>query len=281
MDQQSREAIGRQLQLRIDSKSLQLPMLPRVTSEVLALINDSDSDAAALAQLIQRDQALAGHVMRIANSAAYSPTTKMTSLQQATARLGMQAISEIALAATMGPKLFDTPGFENLVSDIWTSSLATALWAKEIARLGRRNVESAFLSGLLFQIGKPVVLQAVLEIAAELSLQPDTEMVTVLISEQQKRAGLSLADYWQLPSAVQETIQFVDTPEASGPSRAVVDTVRASQLFSAITLGDRNYQLDVLSVNDDLIALNLYEQDIEQLLAKADLVHAMIEALNL
>ena len=132
MEQAIIETISQQLEQRIGNKSLVLPMLPQVITQVLSLVNDVDSDASALAKLIQSDQALAGHVMRIANSAAYSPNAKMTSLQQAIARLGMQNIAEIAMAATMGPKMFQAEGFESLIKEIWESSLATAVWAREI-----------------------------------------------------------------------------------------------------------------------------------------------------
>ena len=126
MNASSGDFISQQLEQRIESKSLTLPMLPQVTTQVLALVNNIDSDALELAKLIQSDQALAGHVMRIANSAAYSPNSDITSLQQAIARLGMQNIAEIALAATMGPSMFSAEGFEDMVKRLWQSSLATA-----------------------------------------------------------------------------------------------------------------------------------------------------------
>ena len=70
MNASSGDYISQQLEQRIETRSLTLPMLPQVTTQVVALVNNIDSDALALAKLIQSDQALAGHVMRIANSAA-------------------------------------------------------------------------------------------------------------------------------------------------------------------------------------------------------------------
>ena len=85
----------------LTENQIEVPMLPDVANQVLVLSNDPDSDAAQLAKLIQSDQSLAGHVMRIANSAAYTPNASMVSLQQAVARLGMNLITEIALAASL------------------------------------------------------------------------------------------------------------------------------------------------------------------------------------
>ncbi|MBN4055172.1 HDOD domain-containing protein [bacterium AH-315-K03] len=281
MDQQVIEVISEKLSQRIANKKLSLPMLPQVTTQVLSLVNDVDSDAAALAKLIQSDQALAGHVMRIANSAAYSPMAKMTSLQQASARLGMQNIADIAMAATMGPKLFQVPGFEDMVSEIWKASLATAVWAREIARQGRRNVESTFLCGLLCQIGKPVVLQTVLEIAKDLNESADPQDVSQLIERFQVEVGSSLAEHWQLPVAVGNTIRFIDIEGPAEEVQDIVDSIKAARIFSAITLTDRHYDLDLISTDPHIVETNLYSDDIQQLLEKTDAIHETVEALLL
>ena len=54
----------------IDSRGLLLPPLPGVAAEVMASSLDDDADTARLAQLIQTDQGLAGHVLRVVNSPA-------------------------------------------------------------------------------------------------------------------------------------------------------------------------------------------------------------------
>ncbi|RMF17534.1 MAG: HDOD domain-containing protein, partial [Gammaproteobacteria bacterium] len=67
-------------------------MLPEVVHKVIQITADPESGAADLVKVIQGDQALAARVMRIANSAAYSPTASIVSLQQAIARLGMLVV---------------------------------------------------------------------------------------------------------------------------------------------------------------------------------------------
>ncbi|ARN76025.1 HDOD domain-containing protein [Oceanicoccus sagamiensis] len=280
MDQASIDTISQQLEKRIAMKALALPMLPQVTTQVLSLVNDVNSDAAELAKLIQSDQALAGHVMRIANSAAYSPNAKMTSLQQAIARLGMQNMSEIAMAATMGPKMFNTKGYEELVKGIWISSLATAVWAREIARQGRRNVESTFLCGLLFQIGRPVVLQTVLDIAKDDDMDIEQEVVAQLMERYQAQVGSELADHWLLPSAVKDTILGI-AGQGSGASADIVATVKAARTFAACTTADRQYDEAALSADATIVDINLYADDVQQLLEKSDSVHDTISELSL
>ncbi|MGK0339106.1 MAG: HD-like signal output (HDOD) protein, partial [Candidatus Azotimanducaceae bacterium] len=73
---------------QLDRNEITLPVLPEVAATVIQLSTSEDVDAQQLANLIQGDMSLAGHVMRVANSALYRPVTPFVSLQQAITRLG-------------------------------------------------------------------------------------------------------------------------------------------------------------------------------------------------
>lgn len=273
--------INAQLQDDISNQNLQLPMLSQVTSQVLILVNDADSNAGDLSKLIQSDQALAGHVMRIANSAAYSPVAKMTSLQQAITRLGMQTIAEIAMAATMGPKLFVVPGFETFIADLWLSSLSIAVWSKEVARGARHNVESAFLSGLLFQIGRPAVLQVALKYCQQHSQTLDIATAEQLINAHQQEVGLVLAQQWQLPMAVVDTIRKINDSALVDNGGPVANAVRAASAIVSHYKDLGAYDLDALVADPAIMAMNMYRSDVEGLLKKAEAIKETIEVLTL
>ena len=52
---------------------VEVPILPEIANKAFMLANNKESDASQMAQLIQSDPSLAGHVMRIANSAGCQP----------------------------------------------------------------------------------------------------------------------------------------------------------------------------------------------------------------
>ena len=58
---------------RVKNGKLDIPLLHDVAYQVLSATSSGDADAGRMADLIHRDQALATHVLRIANSAAYLP----------------------------------------------------------------------------------------------------------------------------------------------------------------------------------------------------------------
>ena len=73
---------------RIETGAVEVPLLPKVASEVLTMVYDPNAEASKLAGLIHQDQALAAHVIRVANSPAYMPRNPVVSLQHAVAMLG-------------------------------------------------------------------------------------------------------------------------------------------------------------------------------------------------
>ena len=95
------ETCRKVLTRRIDSDELRLPVLPQVAGQVVALSNDPNAELGELSSLIHQDQALAGHLLRISNSVAYRGGETIVSLQQAVTRLGMQILSDMAMAVSV------------------------------------------------------------------------------------------------------------------------------------------------------------------------------------
>ncbi len=271
------------LNQRIQEDDIDVPMLPEVANRVVQLTRDPDSEASDLAKLIQSDQALAGHVMRIANSALYSPNSTLVSLQQAITRLGMQIIADIALAASLNSKMFNAPGFEKFILDNLRYSFLTGLWSKEIARACRKNVETAFLAGLLHDIGRLVGIQLVLEVARSLRTKIGATDILTLANHFQRTLGVKVVTQWEMPTLVCDVVTWFDEPEHAGPSREQTFAVVAGTIFASHFAPANKYRtkidLDTLRAHPSLADLNLYPEDIDKLLAKAEIVKAASESI--
>ncbi len=272
------QAINAYLQGLSDDQ-IEVPMLPDVANQVLALSNDPDSDAAQLAKLIQGDQSLAGHVMRIANSAAYTPNASMVSLQQAIARLGMSLITEIALAASLNTKLFKAPDFETRIAEIWDHALCTALWGKEVARVSKKNVEAAFLCGLLHSISKPVILQMIYDYCQQNGKAISLDDALLIETIQAPRFASVILAQWKMPLIVQESVLHYENYKEAGTHRdAAAVTQGAVHLATASLSEDAEFD-SVLSA-EVFADLNLYDDDIERLSDQADRIKTGLEALR-
>jgi len=266
-----------QLLERIGARRLELPMLPQTAADVISLCSDPRSDAARLADLIQRDQALAAHTLHVANSAAYAPSEPIVSLQQAISRLGTRTLCDIAVAVALRSKVFALQGQEQRLRAMWLHSALGGGWAKEIARARRRNVEGAFLSGLLHDIGQPVVLQAALDLGRGSRL-PSEAQLDGLIREFHAEVGASVLASWKLPEWMCAAVRWHHDCESAG---AAVEFARTAQLADLLSHASQAPDAETdaaLRTHPVLSDLDLYDEEIEALFARREAVLATAQA---
>ena len=267
---------------RVAQGAYKVPLLPQVASQVVSLSATPNVDASKLSALIHRDPSLAGQVLRIANSASYAPRMPIVSLQQAVARLGLNVISEIAFAASLQSGIFKVPGYEADLKMIWRHALASGMWAKEIARLQRANVESAFLCGLLHEVGKPAMLQLVLDVARALGGTPETAWLRAYVWREHHMLGRKVAEVWELPSPVLAAItHYADYAQSNVPA-ALVTTAKTTCLANRLATWLTDPQaFDDRTVREHpvFVDLNLYPEDITGLLGKRATVLGLVESL--
>ncbi len=257
------------------TRTLQLPPLPGVAAEVIASSADDRADAARLAELIQSDQGLAGQVLRVVNSPALRAAVEIVSLRQAVSRLGMNRIGEIALTASLGATLYASQLYASHCRAASQFGLCTALWAKELARTCRRNTEIAYLCGLLHDVGSPVVLNAMG--GANPKALPACDIV-VLLGEFKIRAGELLAKEWRLPAQVEAAIRCFDDFRSAGDFVDLVAITRCAAFLAERTIGATLVRDDVVAL-DVTVHLNLYPDDVEQLLASAATIRGLTQSM--
>ena len=267
------------LAAELEGSDERLPLLPAVAAEILGLARDPDAPPARLAELLHRDPALAGNVLRIANSPAYLPATRIVSLQQAVTRLGFATLGEIALAASLQSGVFSLRGYGTVLDELWSHSVATAGFAREIARLRRRNTEAAFLSGLLHAIGKPVVLQALADHpdAAAGDLPPS--IVHRTLEALHAPVGLRLVEAWNLPEFVAVAIADPDPAGTDEPPPELRCVVSLGSAFAAELL-DEGTDEDELKASPDARALDLYVEDVEALLEHREAIRELVRSVR-
>lgn len=273
--------VVRLLSNRISGGELNLPLLPVAATRALSLARNADADAAQLARLIQQDQSLAGHVIRVANSSAFSPRFPIVSLQQAIARLGMKTIAEIAVTIVVKEKIFQHDEWKDDVQFMWRHSMASATWAKEIARTRKLNVDNSFLCGLLHQIGRPVVLSAAADIAKEVDEEISHEEMSRLTDGWYLEVGGMLATEWQLPEPITESIIFFNYYEDAPNYPSEARITNAANLFATHMLERERLPEESLRAARVIQDLNLYPDDVQSLLDRLKSVEEIVTEMSL
>lgn len=266
------------LEAEVTSDDLDLPLLPDSAAQVLSACNSDDCDARGLAELISRDPSLASHVLRVANSTAYAPEEPIVSLQQAVSRLGIGTLCGIAVSVVAQGEVFDLPGQEARLEALWRHSAMTAAWCREVARLRRRNVERAFLAGLLHDVGKPIVLEALVGLGRLAGLELAEEVIDEWIDEFHPEVGARLLEAWGLPVWVREAARHHHAPEEATEHADEVRTVRLADLMAHATDPDDAERLEALRGDGAVGALGIYVDELGELLERTEQVKELARA---
>lgn len=197
------------------SGPLALPMLPQTAGQVLAMCQDDNVRMERLVELIGRDQALAAHVLRLANSATNAPLAPIFSLPQAIGRLGLGTVGGAALAIALREKVFQAPRHEQRLRELWHHSAVTACYAREITQLLRKDHDSPFLCALLHDVGMPIALQCLSDLEREgLTPEQPPAVVEAVLHEFHTELGARLAELWKLGPFVRLVIRHHHEPAA-------------------------------------------------------------------
>lgn len=274
----------------LNSDNLKLPMLPEVSFKVINLINNPNSSLNDISAIIQQDQAIATHILRIANSAAYAPTTEIVSINQAISRLGFKLLSEIIISISLQLGIFNSKLFKNEMVHLWRFSLLTGLWAKRISFHKKYNVEATFIGGLLHEIGKPILLNSLSKILDNKEYNEDE--LNLLINEYHLVLSKKVMAEWNLPKLVSSiTCNYNNINECVEYKKEATIVYLAHQLAKySLAINNPNDEQNQSSTNSiennenkdnpmELIFklpqwadLNYYRDEIEDLIAENETV---------
>lgn len=273
-----------------EANELKLPVLPKVTTKVLELINNPNTNLIELTELILQDQAISTHVLRIANSAAFAPASEIVSINQAIARLGFRLLSEITIAISIQSGIFNSKIFHKEMLQLWRFSLLTGLWAKRIAFHKKYNVEATFLGGLLHEIGKPIILFALCSLIKSKNDIDSAEVEEILEELHIKFAKKVMLD-WNLPKLVTSISCDYKNLESNFESisnfpreTAIVFLAHKLALYSCenyeVPIMDNKIELEEILTLPEWGKINYYRDEVEDLLTETETIlttmHSMV-----
>ena len=228
----------------IVKKTPDLPSLPAAALKVMKEAESSTSNASSIAQILAQDQALSARVLRLANSAYYGLTRKVTNLQESVVVLGMRCVRNLCMVAATYPWMSrKLDGYCLGPRDLWTHSFGTALGAQLFARLSKKcNEDHAFTAGLLHDIGK-VALSVWLENKTSMVAQyanqagiPFDQAERRILGYDHCEVGEHLAINWNLPEEIVRAVRWHHDPNGLETPSAIVDCVHLG-LYLTMSMG--------------------------------------------
>jgi putative nucleotidyltransferase with HDIG domain len=186
-----------------------LPTIPVLLARILAVVDGDRSSARDLVDVMQRDQALAGRVLRLANSGFFGFSRQVSTLARAVMILGFTSVRSLAL----GVKVWETligHGNASLAALGEHSALVGAAARLIAQRTRSADPEEVFTAGLLHDIGRVVLTRkfpaeyAGIVARARDDGQSLIECERAAFGIDHTQAGAWLGETWALPKPIVE-----------------------------------------------------------------------------
>jgi HD-like signal output (HDOD) protein len=222
------------------------PRRPMLLPKLLRAINDTESTRQELVGLILEDPALAGNVLRRANSALYriSPAP-VDSLDRAIVNLGMEGLRSLMATAILQPVFRLRTGlFDRFATLTWEKAHRASTAAETYAKKSRTcDPFAAQLLGVLQPLAHIVLFKLTVERYRELpGLVPRAEVFVKVMRQHSRRVAHLIATTWELPDP---SIKALEEQQRQ------LSPAGMSPLGRAVYFGDLCGTLAVLAVHEN------------------------------
>ncbi|RJQ16098.1 MAG: HDOD domain-containing protein [Nitrospiraceae bacterium] len=253
-----------------------LPTVPVIAQQVLGLIKDDLISVSKLEKIVENDPAISAKILSVANSAYFKSKTPTRTLSNAILRIGFNNVRNIALGISLMTVFDDGKrGTEFDYHRIFNHSVSVGFTAGMLSQYIRQDTMGEILiNGLLHDIGYLIMnryfiedYRKVIEMFEKEGSLLDAEKKVLEFTHAE--IGGWLADKWNLPGTVSDTIAYHHVPSLAKKNLKYVavihiaDYITTRDIFSP-TKRDPNYPFDPASLE----VLGISENDLKEIEAK-------------
>jgi HD-like signal output (HDOD) protein len=196
---------------RVSANTLQLPVFHHVALKLMHILSREDFSIAQVAQMILEDQALASHVLRMANSAFFGGLSQVTTIRDAIVRLGVRQVTNIVTVVTQSQQYrAKDKTIAAYMPTIWAQALGSALGSKWLAeKIGYKELaQEALLAGLLHDIGQLFLLKVLEDVqASEPQFRLSKPVILEVLQHMHVEQGAMLMQHWNIPELYVEIVR--------------------------------------------------------------------------
>ncbi len=254
------------------SRITEISSLPEVTARIVEVVEDPRSTAQEMREIVKHDPALAAKILKVVNSSFYGLPSQISSLDRAIVMLGLSAVKNIALAASLS-RLFRPGALSQRFSarDLWNHCISVGVCARMLAQASFGQAEEAFVAGLVHDMGILLEFQVLpdklRQVVSRCEQQPEDfcAVEREIIGADHQVFGGALAEKWKFPLGLRVAISHHHNPGNLKPELLrVVTAVQVADLIccqnelgfylSALHRDVTDEMLDVIGLGEQRVA---------------------------
>lgn len=198
-----------QLAEDLNSKNIKLPSFPDVVINIRSALEDPTCSSERLAEVVRTDAVLVARLLQSANSAFHNRAgIEIVDLNLAISRLGFEVVRNTAITLAV-EQIFNASQHEELrdsIKGIWTNSMSLASMCFVIAqKSGTVNADSAFLCGLMHEVGKLYILTKARDFPG---LMGDPESLSSVLEQWYSSVGKSIVEAWGFSDEIANSLEL-------------------------------------------------------------------------
>ncbi len=205
---------------RILTQVKSFPGMPATAARLLPLLQNPDSSAAKIEDILKYDPGLTANILKLTNSAFFGLPSRVSSVRQAVMLLGWKRLMQLVMTMCMSALMKKSiPGYDLPRGELWRHSVAVSVAADLLVKsLSISDADEVFTAALLHDIGKLVLGDYV---------QEDLEKIEVMVA---KGISFEVAEYivlgtnhadigarilqnWALPQELVNAVSWHHDPE--------------------------------------------------------------------
>ncbi len=214
------------------------PVLPGTVTKLMSVTDDPESSVQDVVDIILVDPSLCLTVLKIANSALYGRPKKVDSIKMAVSILGFNEVQGIALTKAL-INSFSRLGKQQqeIIDKFWKHSFVCGMVARLIAQELHVSAETAFMGGIIHDIGKLIMLEIFIEDYA-------FEWMTGYSHEEMRHDELEMFSFthdvvggqllkkWLFPENLITAVAYHHSPEEATKEKNVAHIIQLADLLS-------------------------------------------------
>lgn len=250
----------------------ELPSIKTTAMKLMQLVLEPEASIKDLAELIKYDVGLCAKIIKLANSARYSPNGEVIDIESAIKKIGLTVLKNIVLSITVIDLVESGTFSEETHLQLSKYSITTATAAQFIGEVNNYpHQEMCYLCGLMLYLSYFFLAGKFEENFQQMSQEASSRNIRLakIIEEKIKLnpfvISYEIAKKWDLPKQVVDSIYYQFTPlddEITDPNtHHLLQITRAASLATEIFFGSGIKKTNMLHFEEQLTKLEILPEE--------------------